>query len=360
MYFRIADWLKAITLVAIVFLVFIIARTIANTLLIFALAALVAFVLNFIVSFLVSKKVNRVIAIIFAYIALVIVILIFGFLFVPVIVGQFIEFAEDVPDIIQSLREIVANIEAGLRDIRLLRQIPLDIDVIISQATTIVINQLRNLLFLIPPLIGFMTNVFLILFIAAYILFFLPVIARSINENMPGAIARVFDRFFAVMKTALGRYILGQLALMIAVGILSGFALFIIGIPFPALLGLWAGLTEIIPILGPILGAIPAVFIALTIDPVLALWVILAFIIVQQTESSVLSPLILGGVIVLNPLLILFSIVAGAELAGILGILLAVPLLVIFVTIFRFARENFSYERVEDGADRLVVKDEDF
>lgn len=359
MYFRVADWLKAITLVAIVFSIFIIAVNIASTLLIFFLAALVAFILNFIVSFLVSKKVNRLIAVIFAYIALLIVVLLFGFLFVPVIVDQFIEFAEDVPDIIQSLRDIVANIEAELRDIRFLRQIPLDIDVIISQATTIVINQLRNLLFLIPSLIALVTNVFLILFIAAYILFFLPVIARSINETLPDIISKVFSRFFAIMKTALGRYILGQLALMIAVGILSGFALFIIGIPFPALLGLWAGLTEIIPILGPVLGAIPAVFVALTIDPILALWVILAFIIVQQIESSVLSPLILGGVIGLNPLLILFSIVAGAEIAGILGILLAVPLLVIFITIIGFIRENFDYERVEDGPDRIIVKDKD-
>lgn len=359
MYFRVADWLKAITLVVIIFFTFIIARTITNTLVIFAFAAIVAFILNFIVSFLVSKKVNRVIAIVFAYLALVVALIAIGFLFVPVVIDQFTTFIENIPELFQSLRDYVIFLEAELRDIRFLRQIPIDLDTLVSQATNIVVEQLQNLLFLIPSLIAIVTNIFLILFIAAYMLFFLPVIASSINKTFPGIIAKVFNRFLDVMRTALGRYILGQLALMVAVGLLSGSGLFLIGIPFPALLGLWAGLTEIIPILGPILGAIPAVLVALTIDPVLALWVILIFIIVQQIESSLLSPLILGGVIGLNPLLILFSIIAGAELAGILGILLAVPLLVIIITIVRFARENFDYERVEDGTDKLIVKDED-
>jgi len=357
--FRVADWLKAIVLVVIIFFTFIIAGTITNTLVVFALAAIVAFVLNFLVGFLVSKKVNRVIAIIFAYLALVVVMIATGFLFVPVIVDQFTTFIENIPELFQSLRDYVTFIESELRDIRFLRQLPIDLDTLIAQATNIVVEQLQNLLFLIPSLIAIVTDIFLILFIAAYMLFFLPVIASSINETFPDKIARVFNKFIEVMKTALGRYILGQLALMVAVGVLSGFGLFLIGVPFPVLLGLWAGLTEIIPILGPILGAVPAVFVALTIDPVLALWVILIFIIVQQIESSLLSPLILGGVVGLNPLLILFSIIAGAELAGILGILLAVPLLVILITIVRFIRENFDYQRVEDGPDKLIVKDED-
>jgi len=129
-----------------------------------------------------------------------------------------------------------------------------------------------------------------------------------------------------------------------------------VGLPFPALLGFWAGLTEIIPVLGPVLGAIPSIIVALTIKPILALYVVIVFIVIQQLENNVLAPFILGGTVGLNPLLIMFGIIAGGEIAGIVGIFLAVPVLVVVSNIIRFISHNFNYERVKDGPDRIIIR----
>ncbi|MBE0446620.1 MAG: AI-2E family transporter [Actinobacteria bacterium] len=357
MYFRVADWLKAIVLVAILFAAYTFSGTISRTILLFILAALIVFVIAPIVNFLTSRGANRAIAIALTYTLFLSVVSILIFLIAPVISNQVSDFARDLPGYIDSLRRFANRIQEQFADIRLFEQIPFDPDVIITQATEIAAAQLRNLVLLIPSLFALITSIGLVLIISFYMLFYLPQIDDIIRRNLPNGVDGVYSRFLITMKTGLGRYILGQVSLMVAVGILSGLGVWLVGLPFPLLLGLWAGLTEIVPILGPILGAIPSVIIASTIEPVLALWVILIFIIIQQIESSALSPLIYRGTAGVNPLLTILAIIAGAEVAGIIGIFLAVPILVTIATIIIFIRDNFSYVRVKGEPDRVVIKE---
>ncbi|MCL6472067.1 MAG: AI-2E family transporter [Firmicutes bacterium] len=356
MYFRVADWLKAIVFAVILFLLYLLAGSVLHTILLFAIASFIVFIINPIIHFLLQRKVPRVLAIIMTYVLFFSLFLLFLLIIGPVIVQESKTFAANLPDYISSLRKQAKAVQTFIQRIGFGGILAISPDTLISEAARVIANQLSNIFGLIPSLINFVTDLFLVLFISIYMLIFLPTIDRFIRFTLPHGQTGLYAKFLTTMRTALARYLLGLLASMTSIGFLAGVAVSILGLPFPALFGLWAGLTEIVPVIGPILGAIPAVIVALTIDPVTALWVVLAFIIIQLLENNILAPFILAGTVGINPLLILFAIVAGGELAGIVGIFLAVPTLVVVTNILRFIRDNFKYERVEGGPDRIIIK----
>ncbi|MHB8841034.1 MAG: AI-2E family transporter [Candidatus Aquicultor sp.] len=356
MYYRVADWLKAIVFALVVILVYIFVGHIVHTILLFATAAFIVFVIHPIIGFLERQKVNRGLAIALTYLAffglLTALILTVG----PVIGDEFRNFLADFPRYVASLRAQAAYVTRVLGQIGLTRLIPINPNSLVSQAAGIATAQIQNVFSLIPSLVSLITDMILVLIVSLYMLIFLPSIDRSVRNELPAELSNLYDRFLVTMKTALSKYLLGQLAFMATIGVAAGIGVWAIGLPFPALLGFWAGLTEIIPVLGPVLGAIPSIIVALTIKPILALYVAVVFIVIQLLENNVLAPFILGGSVGLNPLLIMFAIIAGGEIAGIVGVFLAVPTLAIVANVIKFISNNFSYERVKDGPDRLVIR----
>jgi predicted PurR-regulated permease PerM len=128
------------------------------------------------------------------------------------------------------------------------------------------------------------------------------------------------------IETRLGLWVRGQLILMGAMGAATGITYTLLGLPGALLLGLIAALTESIPIVGPLLGAIPAILVASTVSPQLALVVAIIYIILQLVEGNVLVPMVMRNTIGISPLLVLFSLLVGAEVGGLLGAFLAVPI----------------------------------
>jgi predicted PurR-regulated permease PerM len=128
------------------------------------------------------------------------------------------------------------------------------------------------------------------------------------------------------VETRLGLWVRGQLTLMGTMGIATGTAYTLLGVPGALLLGLIAAITEAIPIIGPLLGAIPAVLVASTVSPELALVVAGVYLIIQLVEGSVLVPLVMRNTIGISPLLVMLSLLVGAAAGGLIGALLAVPI----------------------------------
>ena len=128
------------------------------------------------------------------------------------------------------------------------------------------------------------------------------------------------------IETRLGLWVRGQLILMGAMGAATAVAYSLLGLPGALLLGLIAALTEAIPIVGPLLGAIPAILVAATVSPELALVVALIYLVLQLVEGNVLVPLVMRNTIGISPLLVIVSLLVGAEVGGLLGAFLAVPL----------------------------------
>lgn len=131
------------------------------------------------------------------------------------------------------------------------------------------------------------------------------------------------------IETRLGQWARGQLVLMAAVGVASGIAYQVLGLPSALLLGLIAGLCEVIPLVGPLAGAIPALLVALTIGPETALAVAVVYVVIQVVEGNVLVPIVMRNAVSLSPLLVLLSLLVGAAAGGIVGALIAVPVMAV-------------------------------
>ena len=124
---------------------------------------------------------------------------------------------------------------------------------------------------------------------------------------------------------AFAGYVRGVCVNMVAIGALAWLACWVLGLPVPVLLGIAAGLCELIPLLGPFLGAVPAVALGFTVGPWYPLVVAAAFLVIQQVESNVLTPLVMRRQVGLRPFPLIISLLVGGSLAGIWGALVAVP-----------------------------------
>jgi predicted PurR-regulated permease PerM len=143
---------------------------------------------------------------------------------------------------------------------------------------------------------------------------------------------------------ALRLWLKGQLVAMALVGLLTGLALWLIGLPSPVGLGLIAGFGEFIPFLGPILGAVPALVIAASQNTQMLLWTAGAFVLIQQIESNLISPLIQHRTVELPPVLSLLAVLAFAAVFDAIGLVLAVPLTVVLYVIIKklYVRETLG------------------
>lgn len=147
------------------------------------------------------------------------------------------------------------------------------------------------------------------------------------------------------IQTQLGGWLRGQLILSAIIAVLSTVGLWILGVKFFLVLGLLAGFLEIIPYLGPILAAIPAVFLALTQQPIKAVAVIILYIIIQQLENTLIVPKVMQRTVGMNPVIIIVVMLIGGQVAGIVGIIVAVPTAIMASIFLRDLAETHTLER---------------
>ncbi|WP_298235275.1 AI-2E family transporter [uncultured Azohydromonas sp.] len=152
---------------------------------------------------------------------------------------------------------------------------------------------------------------------------------RGLLKLFPRAARTQVDAVIDSSGQALRLWLVGQLAVMVAVGLLTGLGLWLIGMPAPLALGLLAGLAEFVPYVGPIAAALPGLLLALTLGPELGLYALAVYVVVQQLESNVITPLVARRMLELPPALVLFSVVALGLVLGPLGLVLAAPLTVV-------------------------------
>lgn len=136
-------------------------------------------------------------------------------------------------------------------------------------------------------------------------------------------------RIIQRIEYKLGAWLRGQLILSLVIGVMSYVVLTILGVPFALPLAIVSGLLEVVPVIGPIISAIPAVLIAYVTSPVLALMVGISYFVIQQLENHLIVPQVMRKAVGLNPLIIILAIAIGGRLLGITGALLAVPITVV-------------------------------
>jgi len=291
--------------------------------------------------------VARAIAILVTYLLVIALIAGFFAFIVPIIVDQINVLQESWPSLVSTVRdwgerglgwyeqieiplEWRTTIETNLRGL-------LD-DVVVAVQDGLVVT-VRT----VSGTVGFIIGLVVIPFWLFYILHDESQVKSGILQAVPEQARADLVAISRLIDDVLSAYIRGQLLLVLFVGGLAMISLFVIGVPFALVLGIIAGLFEVLPFVGPILGAIPAVLVALLSDPGSVIWVALAFFGIQQVENLILAPRISGESVKLHPAMVMVVIVIGNAIAGFLGLLLAVPIAAIVRDVFKY-----SYLRLLD------------
>jgi predicted PurR-regulated permease PerM len=190
----------------------------------------------------------------------------------------------------------------------------------------------------------------LLVVVTIYMLIDMQRLGRAIDRRYPPRRGEL--PLLRSMEHALASYVRGQIALSLIIGVSAGVGIWILGatglLPdaqqYALLFGAWVALTEVIPYLGPWLGALPPFIYALVVHPISALWVALLFLGIQQIEGHVVVPKVMGNALRLHPLLVIFGLAAGAELYGLPGALTALPLLAVGRAIWEFFADRLTLE----------------
>ncbi|HKP54484.1 MAG TPA: AI-2E family transporter [Chloroflexia bacterium] len=167
---------------------------------------------------------------------------------------------------------------------------------------------------------------------------------KAFNNMLPRTWRIDVWRIVRIINGILSSYIRGQLILGIVVGIASTIGLLLVGAPYAILLGIISGFTEVIPVVGPILGAIPGLVLA-SFSPegwVMVLKVLAVYVVVQQLENNLLVPKIQGDSVKLHPSLIMVSLVVGSQVAGLFGLIVAVPVAAILRDVYLYLYRRFA------------------
>jgi predicted PurR-regulated permease PerM len=205
--------------------------------------------------------------------------------------------------------------------------------------------------------IKFLFALVLVIVVSIYMLLDMPRLARVVDRRFPPHPGS--DPLLHRIERSLASYVRGQLLLSLIIGTSAGLGLWVLGtlgwVPgadkYAALFGAWVAVTELIPYIGPWLGAIPPFIYALVVHPISALWVALLFLGIHQLEGHVVVPNVMGSALRLHPLLVIFGLLAGGEIYGLPGALVALPLLAAGRAIWEFFGERLTLEPWEQGSE---------
>jgi predicted PurR-regulated permease PerM len=291
------------------------------------IAIVMGTVIRPVVTWLHRRGLPRIVGVILVSLLLLTLLISFVLLLFPLIVEQGTTIAGAVPGYYQSLREWMVNYPNQLI-VRLSEFLPATLPGLepIQQTG-------QQMLASAGQALGYVTLSAKVILIAMVILLLAfhwtldgPRTIQSLLLLVPEGQRESISELISAMETKVGFYIAGQGVLCLVIGILALVAYLLIGLPNPLVLALVAGVLEAVPMVGPLLGAIPAALVALSIAPSKLVWVIVATIVIQQVENSLLVPRVMRKAVGVNPFVTLLALFAFSSFFGIAGALMAIPM----------------------------------
>jgi predicted PurR-regulated permease PerM len=317
------------------------------------------------VTWLHRRGLPRIAAVILVYLLLLALLIGFVVLLFPLIVEQGTTIAAAVPGYYQSLREWMMGTPSPLME-RLSKFLPATLP-----AMKAIQQTGQQMLAFAGQAVGYVTSAAKAIFMATAILLLAshwtldgPRSIRSLLLLVPTGQRESISELISAMESKVGFYIAGQGVLCLFIGIMALIAYLLIGLPNALVLALLAGALEAVPMVGPLLGAIPAALVALSIEPSKLIWVIAATVVIQQTENIVLVPRVMRKAVGVNPFVSLLAIFAFSSLFGIAGALMAIPIAAIIQLlldrfIFQPAAMESEVSTGRDFASRLRYEAQD-
>ncbi|AKL95238.1 hypothetical protein CACET_c17900 [Clostridium aceticum] len=296
----------------------------------FLFAIVLAYILNPIVHYLQRKGIERLWGVLLVYLTIFLVLFLFSITLIPRI-------SEEIKNLIEVMPKYSNTTYDHLYDLYLkynhnVESLPAELDGI-KNLLRLNIDRIQGFVF---GLFTSITDTLLNIFSKVIGLVLIPILtfyflkdADGFKKTMILLIPKSFRH--EVLNIArdidevLGGFIRGQLTVAAFVGILTTGALLALRVEFAVLVGLIAGVANIIPYFGPVIGIVPGVIFALMDGPMKALWVIVAFTIIQQIESGIIAPKIVGKSVGIHPVFVILALIIGGRFFGVLGLLIAVP-----------------------------------
>ncbi|HEV3477736.1 MAG TPA: AI-2E family transporter [Rubrobacteraceae bacterium] len=346
----VSTYLQYILIAVGVFLLVVFVRQLSGVLLTFLMAAVLAYALNPLVRHLEQLRVPRVLAVMGIFVVLTLAVVAALLVLIIPALGQAQTLIQNPEALVERLNGLVAR----ARELPYVgeRVAELDQEAIIGfvQSNAPSAGQMlqgaTGFIGGVFGVFGTALNLVLMLIVSIYLLLDREKVTRAVLGAIPHTMRDQAVELFYAVERSLIKYLRGQLTLCVLMGIIGwAIAFFVIG-RYSLVIGLWVGLTVIIPVIGAFLGAVPAILIALFVGGFSkALIVAGLFLVAQQIEGNFLVPKVMGGSVGVHPLWVLFATLAGTALYGIVGAIFAVPVVAIVAATLRYLRGTLIFER---------------
>ena len=373
---QVPRWIQLVGLPVLLVLAFFFAKTLGHVLFLFLTAGVIAFTLNPLVRDLTRLKVPRALSVLIVYtifatavVALLVAIGAIAFDQARNAAQRIDEYVTNVDSVTgQTAAEVdIDNLQAwlnehGLEQIRVRDQFNEWIDSLsageISGYAQDAISFAQGAAFSVVVLLF---SLILIVVISIYMLLDMQRLERSIDSRFPPHGGPPLTQ---KIEGALWGYLKGQAILSTVIGSSAGAGMYVLGATglvegaeeYALLFGLWTAFIEVIPYIGPWLSAVPPMIYALFVDPVGMIWVGLLFLFIYQVEGHVVVPNVMANALRLHPLLVIFGLLAGGELYGIAGVLIALPTMAGLRAIWEFFSARLRLERWDEGGPDVPVE----
>ncbi len=335
-------WVQLAMLPITVLALWALAKAAGKVLVIFIVAALIALILNPLVSLVHHGRMPRGLAVLAVYLAFFLSLAGVGFLVANPISNQVKTFTNNLPQITREANTKLATFESELHEN--------GVHIKLKENGKSALGSLEHKVAksagkfasfgaaLLTEVANAIFDLVLVFVLSVYMLLYGQQIGTLVRRLMPVGDGTPADDYPTLVQRAVARYVGGQLLFSTVMGVSTGFALWVFGeigifpdgSKYAIAFGVFYGLMELVPYIGPLLGAVPPSLVALfTKGPIVLLWVALLFVGLQQLEGHIVAPQVFGRTLRINPLLVIFALLLGLEAGGVVGALIALPILAV-------------------------------
>ena len=311
----------------------------------FFIGIIIAWLLDPIVTWLQKNGFKRAIATVMVFLSFISLVVLFFVLLIPSFADQINEFIGSAPSILNNIKNFGENLFDKLNNIydydftNIKEQLYGGLSNVVSGLTVTLPNKVISIA---SSIVSGVLNIIFGLFIAFYMLFDFNNVRKHLFNLLPKSIhadaITLTDRLNKTLKS----YVQGTLLIMLLLFIFQSITLAIAGLSSPMLFGMFCAVTNVIPYIGPYIGGIPAVIVGFTISPATGIFTLLAVVIAQFLESYFLNPIVMSKTMKLHPVTIMIGLLIFGHFFGILGMVLATPIISCIKIIFNFFNEKYE------------------
>ncbi len=358
-------WIQLVALPLALLALWALAKAAGKVLVLFIIAGLIALILNPAVALVQRARLPRGLAVLAVYLAFFLTLAGIGFLLANPISNQVRTFSNHLPGIVNEANKQLASFQKELKKhgihVELVKQGKTALqsiqDKVAKDASKLasfggaLATEVANAIF----------DLVLVFVLSVYMLLYGRQIGALVRRTMPDGDGSKDDDYPHLVQRAVSRYIGGQLLFSTVMGASAGLALYLFGVlgifpdgrTYAVAFAVFYAVMELVPYVGPILGAIPPVLVALFTKPITALWVIALFVGLQQLEGHIVAPQIFGHTLRINPLLVIFALLLGLQVYGIVGALIALPTLAVLRETVLYLQRHLTLEPWDRGRSPL-------